>query len=93
MKNATLPPLRVDAELREAVESLLRKDETLSGFVLDSVRLNIKRREAQREFIARGLKAREQARKSGVYVTSDEMLERLDDSLKTQRRRMTTQEK
>jgi hypothetical protein len=81
MKNATLPPLRVDSELRAAAESVLKEGETLSGFVLEAVRLNIERREAQREFIARGLAAREEAKKSGQYVSSDDMLKRLDASL------------
>lgn len=81
VKNATLPPLRVDSELRAAAESVLREGETLSGFVPEAVRLNIERREAQREFIARGLAAREEARQIGLYVPSAEMLKRLDKSL------------
>jgi hypothetical protein len=81
MKNATLPPLRVDSALRSAAESVLREGETLSGFVLEAVRLNIERREAQREFIARGLLAREEARTTGDYVSAKDMLTRLDASL------------
>ncbi|MHB1092201.1 YlcI/YnfO family protein [Thiobacillus sp.] len=81
MKNATLPPLRVDSALRAAAESVLQDGETLSGFVLEAVRLNIERRETQREFIARGLLARDEAKTSGQYVSSDEMLKRLDESL------------
>jgi methionine synthase II (cobalamin-independent) len=81
MKNASLPPLRVDSELRAAAESVLQKDETLSGFVLEAVRLNIERRERQHEFIKRGQQAREQSKKSGLYVSSEQMLKRLDESL------------
>lgn len=81
MKNATLPPLRVDSELRAAAESVLQEGETLSGFVLEAVRLNIERREAQRGFIARGLAAREETKRTGQYVSSTEMLKRLDKSL------------
>lgn len=81
MKTATLPPLRVDSATRAAAESVLREGETLSGFVLEAVRLNIERREAQREFIARGLLARDEARASAEYVSADEMLARLDASL------------
>lgn len=81
MKNATLPPLRVDSALREAAESVLQEGETLSGFVLEAVRLNIERRRAQREFIVRGLHAREASSQSGHYISSDEMLKRLDASL------------
>jgi hypothetical protein len=81
MKNATLPPLRVDSALRNAAESVLREGETLSGFVLEAVRLNIERRQARREFIARGLLAREEARATGDYVSAEDMLARLDASL------------
>lgn len=78
MKTASLPPLRVSSELRAAAEALLHEDETLSGFILEAVRLHIERRETQQAFIARGLIAREEARGSGGYVESDTMLGRLD---------------
>ena len=78
MKNATLPSLRVDDELRSAAESVLRDGETISTFILDAVRLNISRREAQREFIARGLMARDDAKRTGQYVSATDMLKRLD---------------
>lgn len=81
MKTATLPPLRVDSALRAAAESVLQEGETLSGFVLEAVRLNIERRETQREFIARGLQARAAAQASGEYVSAGDMLTRLDSSL------------
>lgn len=93
MKTATLPPLRVDNELRAAAESVLQEGETLSGFVLEAVRLNIERREAQREFIARGLTAREEARQSGKYVSSAEMLKRLDKSLAKARANRATRDR
>lgn len=81
MKNATLPSLRVDDELRSAAESVLRDGETISSFVLDAVRLNISRREAQREFIARGLAARDDAKRTGQYVSAADMLKRLDQTI------------
>lgn len=89
MKTASLPPLRVDNATRAAAESLLREGETLSGFVLEAVRLNIERREVQREFIARGLLARDEARTSGEYVSADDMLARLDASLDMARRKQS----
>lgn len=93
MKNATLPPLRVDSALRAAAESVLQEGETLSGFVLEAVRLNIERRETQREFIARGLLARDEAKASGQYVSSDEMLKRLDESLAKARAHQTDRDR
>jgi predicted transcriptional regulator len=81
-----LPSIRVSGELRAAVESVLGEGETLSAFLLESVRLNIGRREAQREFIARGLRARDEAGVSGEYVGTGEMLARLDATLAEKRR-------
>lgn len=86
MKDATLPPLRVERELRAAVEAVLHEGETLSAFVLEAVRLNVERREAQREFIARGLLARDEARAAGEYLSADEMLARLDTVLAAARK-------
>ena len=86
MKTTTLPSVRVAGELRAAVESVLCEGETLSAFLLESVRLNIGRREAQREFIARGLRARDEARAGGEYVGAEEMLARLDATLVKVRR-------
>lgn len=93
MKTATLPPLRVNTELRAAAESVLQEGETLSNFVLEAVQLNIARREAQREFIARGLLARNQAHADGRYVSSAAMLQRLDKSLNRARAKQATDKK
>ena len=78
MKTATMPALRVQPELRQAAEEILRPGETLSAFVEDSLRRNVEFRRTQREFIARGLASRDAAKKSGVYVSSDEVLQELD---------------
>lgn len=78
MKSATIPPLRVTPELRQAAESVLRDNETLSGFVEQSLVRHIEFRRIQQEFIARGLASRETARKAGEYVTKEESLAALD---------------
>ena len=81
MKTATMPALRVQPELRQAAEEILRPGETLSAFVEDSLRRNVEFRRTQKEFIARGLASRDAAKKSGVYYSSDEVLQELDDIL------------
>lgn len=81
MKNASVQTLEVNGALSAAAKSVLQEGETLAGFVEEAVRLNIAHREAQREFLARGMLAREEAKLSGQYVSSDEMLNRLDMSL------------
>jgi predicted transcriptional regulator len=78
MKTATFPSLRVDPELREAAEGVLQDGESLSSFVEQSIRESIDRRRAQSEFIARGLRSREEARSTGKYVNADAVIERLE---------------
>ena len=73
MKTATLPPLRVEPGLREAAESVLQEGESLSGLMEKSLRDEVNRRRNQAEFIARGLAAREEAKRTGVYYTADEV--------------------
>jgi len=78
MKTATMPALRVQPELRQAAEEILRPGESLSAFVEDSLRRNVAFRKTQQEFIARGLASRDEAKKSGVYFSSEEVLAELD---------------
>ena len=71
MKNATLPSLRVDPDLRHSVESVLRKGESLSSFMEVSLRDEVNRRRMQAEFIARGIASRDEARHTGEYFEAD----------------------
>jgi predicted transcriptional regulator len=79
MKSATIPSLRVDPALRLAVESVLQEGESLSSFVEQSLLANIRRRQAQLEFIGRGLASRDKARQSGEYFAAADVLLELDD--------------
>lgn len=74
MRTATQPSLRVEPELREAAERMLKPGETLSRFVEESVRALVRRRQLQDEFIARGLASLEASKRSGVYHTVDEVV-------------------
>lgn len=80
-KASTIPPLRVNEEVRAAAEAALMEGETLSSFVLESIQYNIQRRTMQQEFIARGLAARDEARRTGKYVSADDVLAGLDKTL------------
>lgn len=77
MKSATIPSLRVTPELRQDAESVLEEGETLSSFVEESLRKQIEHRKFQREFIARGMVSRDKARATGVYVSKEEVMDRL----------------
>ena len=83
MKSATIPSLRVAAESRLASESLLAMSDTLSAFVEQSIRSQIEQRQRRQEFIARGLAAREEARRSGRYHSARDVCDELDALIKT----------
>lgn len=78
MKSATLPSLRVAPELRQAAEAVLHEGESLSGLMEKSLRDEVNRRHMQAEFIARGLAAKEEAKRTGAYFTVEESLAGLD---------------
>lgn len=81
MKTATIPSLRVEPDLRQSAEALLRPGETLSGFVEDALRRNVELRRAQQAFIERGLASRETARENSEYVSAAKVLGKLASRL------------
>ncbi len=85
MKTATIPSLRVDPELRAAAESVLEKGETLSAFVEDALKKQVHYRKTQAEFLARGLAAREESKRTGVYYDADEVHDELRAMLEAKR--------
>jgi predicted transcriptional regulator len=86
MKTAAIPAVRVSPQLRQAAEELLQAGETLSGFVEEAVRRNVEFRQAQKDFIERGLASAEAARKSGKYVSSAVLLGKLTRRLERVRK-------
>ena len=88
MKTATLPSLRVQAELREAAESVLREGETLSSLIETAMRETIHRRRAQAEFLARGLHSSEEAKRTGHYHPARAVHAELQRRLDVRRKRV-----
>ena len=87
MKTANLPAVRIAPELRERAQSQLCADETLSAFVEEAVRLNVMRREADREFLERAMVSLASARKTGVYHSAAKVLGELRGDLAAARKR------
>ncbi|AXF21308.1 prevent-host-death protein [Burkholderia pyrrocinia] len=87
MKTAIFPSIHVEPELLSAAERVLRDGETLSSFVEQSIREGIERRQLRSEFIARGLASRDSAMHTGQYVSSSDVLERLERRLDAMRDR------
>lgn len=75
--------IHLDPELQQAAESVLRKDESLSEFVEISLREKITHRQLQKEFLMRGIAGREEARDTGKYFGTSEVLAKLDGILRT----------
>lgn len=87
MKTTTIPSIRVEPDFRAAVEAVLAEGETLSQFVEASVRASLERRRRQAEFIARGLRSRDEARRTGDYVDADTVIDGLQRKLDAARTR------
>lgn len=86
VKSATFPSLRVDPKLRNAAEEILEDGESLSSFIEQSIRDGVQRRRAQREFVARGLRSRESARRTGDYVAAAKVVTHLERMLAKSKR-------
>lgn len=93
VKTATIPFVRVEPDFRAEVEAVLADGETLSEFVEASVRAGVERRRVQAEFIARGLRSRDDARRTGDYVDADVVLDGLQRKLDAARVRLATKGK
>ena len=93
MKTATIPSVRVEPGFRAEVEAVLAEGETLTEFVEASVRAGVERRRVQGEFVARGLRARDEARRTGDYVDADVVLDGLQRKLDAARVRLATKGK
>ena len=89
MKTAAIPSVRVEPELREELERLLREGETVSQFVEASVRESVRRRQDQMEFVARGLKSLEAAKGTLDYVDADTVVGKLEQRLAEAKKRKT----
>ena len=81
MKTATLPSLRVEPELRHAVERTLYENETLSSFIEQALIEQVKRRQLQDEFISRGLASRDKAKQTSEYYDANDVLDTLNSLL------------
>ncbi len=81
MKTATIPSIRVEPDFRAQAEDVLDVGETLSSFVETALAEAIDRRRMQRDFIARGLAAREDAARTGVYHAADDVHKEIAERL------------
>lgn len=89
MKTASIPSISVEPELMAAVESVLGDGESLSEFVEAAVRAAVERRRVQADFMARGLRSRGDAKRTGDYVDADVVVAGLQSKLDDARARLS----
>ena len=88
MKTTTIPSIRVEPDFRAEVEAVLAEGETLFQFVEASVRACVERSRMQAEFVARGLRSRDEARRTGDYVDADVVISNLQPKFDAARTRL-----
>ena len=88
VRNSTFPSVRVEAELREAAESVLHEGETLTNLIETAVRETIHRRRVQDEFLARGLRSSEGGSRTGIYHAASAVHTELQTRLDARRKRV-----
>jgi predicted transcriptional regulator len=93
IKTATIPSVRVEPEFRAEVEAVLAEGESLTSFVENALRASVERRRVQAEFVARGLRARDEARHTGDYVHADDVVAGLQRKLDAARARVAKKRK
>lgn len=90
MKTATIPPVRVEPALRDALERSLGHGETLASMVESAVRTELARRQHQAEFVSRGLSAITRSEAAGDWVPVDAVLAKLEAKLSAARQQRST---
>jgi len=88
MKTAVIPQVRVEPELRADLESVLHPGETLTDFVEATVRNAIAFRRLQTSFHDRAHAASEEYHRTGVSVSVETVLERLQTKLDAKRKKL-----
>lgn len=89
MKTASIPSVPVEPEFLAEIESVLAEGESLAEFVEAAVRASLERRRVQAEFIARGLRSRDEAKRTGDYVDAADVVAGLQDKLDDARARLS----
>ena len=90
MKSTTLPPVRVEPEVRAAAESVLHEGESLTGFIEATVRRVVEYRRVQAEFHARGQTAWEEIQRGGITHSAEDVLARLREMTAARRDKLQT---
>lgn len=88
MKSAVIPQVRVEAQLRADLDSVLRPGETLTEFVEASVRRAVEYRRVQTDFAARCEESLATYERTGASIPADEVLSKLEKKVEARVKRL-----
>ncbi len=89
MKTATIPPVRIEPQLRDEIEQALEQGETMAALVESAVRSEVNRRREQAEFVRRGLASIARSEAAGDWIPADAVLAKLEAKLAAAKRSRT----
>ncbi len=87
MKSAIIPPVRIEPALRQEMELSLESNESLTNLVETAVRNEVKRRQAQTEFMRRGLASIQRTVETGEGIPAESVIAKLEAKLAAAKQR------
>ena len=93
MKNASIPPIRIESTFRQEIEMSLGDGETMASLVENAVRTEVTRRRDQSEFVRRGLAAIARSEADGDWIPAEVVIAKLEAKVAAARERQRNHKK
>lgn len=88
MKDAVIPQVRVESELRANLDAVLRPGETLTDFVEVAVRNAVEYRRVQADFASRCDASLAEYERTGVSIPAAQVIAKLEAKLAKRRKQL-----
>lgn len=88
MKDAVIPQVRVESELRANLDAVLRPGETLTEFVEGAVRNAVEYRRVQTDFASRCEASLAEYERTGVSIPAAQVIAKLESKLAKRRKQL-----
>lgn len=87
-KDAVIPQVRVEAELRASLDAVLRPGETLTDFVEAAVRNAVEYRRVQTDFASRCDASLAEYERTGASIPAAQVIAKLESKLAKRRKQL-----
>jgi hypothetical protein len=88
MKDAVIPQVRVESQLRASLDAVLLPGETLSDFVEVAVRNAVEYRRVQTDFASRCDESLAEYERTGVSIPAAQVIAKLESKLARRRKQL-----